>query len=330
MNIEEIISILSEYEIIRPNKIIGDYYSCYCPIHSDGKEKKPSFGILLHDIVKHGAVYRAGWCHCFTCGLSMSLSELVERIFSIRQTPREIRELVRAECFPAQDQPDNLLIPSIDMQIFNAKWASNYIHSSNSSTSVSKVSEAELAKYRFVVPYMYDRKLTDELIVQYDIGVDLDFIPYKGAKRVPCITFPVKNMSGDVEFIARRSIEGKRFYLPKDVEKPVYGIYELPKGVTSVCVTESIFNALTCVKYGYPAIALLGTGTPYQIEILKKLGIREYVLCLDGDEAGERGTNRLKRGLCNTSIVWSVKMPPDKDVNDCSYEEFKILYDKRV
>ena len=121
-------------------------------------------------------------------------------------------------------------------------------------------------------------------------------------------------------------MQGKFFHYPQGVEKSVYGIYELPKGVTSVVICESCFNALTALRYGYPAVALLGTGTAHEIDQLKRLGVQEFVLCLDGDEAGQRGMEKLKRALRSVAMIWTIKMPVDKDVNDCTQEEFDALY----
>ena len=113
------------------------------------------------------------------------------------------------------------------------------------------------------------------------------------------------------------------------VTKPVYGIYELPKDCKSVIVCESVFNALTAVVYGYNAVALLGTGNQYQIDQLKKLGVREFTICLDGDEAGRKGTEKLKKALSGVGMVWTIQMPVDKDVNDCTKEEFDKFYASR-
>ena len=124
--------------------------------------------------------------------------------------------------------------------------------------------------------------------------------------------------------MSRRSIYGKTFFLPQDIEKPVYGIYELPKGCKDVIICESVINALTCVAYGRPALALFGTGSPYQIEQLNKLSVRHYTLALDPDKAGEKGTYKLKRGL-KGKLLTKLVVPTGKDINDLSYEEFLSL-----
>ena len=59
---------------------------------------------------------------------------------------------------------------------------------------------------------------------------------------------------------------------------------------------------------------------------LKRLGCKEFVICFDGDEAGRRGTEKLRRQLSSSAIVWSIKMFEGKDVNDCTPEEFRQLY----
>lgn len=72
-------------------------------------------------------------------------------------------------------------------------------------------------------------------------------------------------------------------------------------------------------------MALLGTGTDYQYEQLLKISCEGYVLALDPDEAGIKGTYKLgeflqqhnKRNI-NVSLI-----PYGKDVNDLQEEEFK-------
>ena len=191
------------------------------------------------------------------------------------------------------------------------------------------VSEDELASYRFTVPYMYERRLTDEVIEKYDVGFDDNFIPPGRKKPLPCVTFPVRDETGGTLFFCRRSIEGKFFNYPEGVDKPVYGLYELPKNCEEVIICESVFNALTCVVYGKNAVALLGTGNAKQIEQLRRLQVRSYVIALDNDEAGHKGAKKLKKALSNSGFVWEMTMPEGKDVNDCDYETFMQCYNNK-
>lgn len=104
----------------------------------------------------------------------------------------------------------------------------------------------------------------------------------------------------------------------------------MPEDCKEVIICESVFNALTAVVYGHPAVALFGTGTQYEYEQLRRLGASSYVLCLDNDEAGNRGTEKLKKALSKTAMVWTMHMPDDgRDLNDLSYQEFLECYQNR-
>ena len=82
-----------------------------------------------------------------------------------------------------------------------------------------------------------------------------------------------------VFFVARRAINTKLFHYPDNVEKPVYGAHLIDDSVKELYVCESAINALTCWVYGKKAVALLGLGTKYQYDILKKLPVRKNNYC---------------------------------------------------
>lgn len=325
MDVVRILERLESLNLVRLNKIAGDYYSVYCPFHSNGQERRPSCGVLIHEQYRNGQLYPEGWWHCFTCGIAKSMKQAVEEILSSHPVSSDIREELNRLIGDDLTVESSHLVSPKEVDSIISRFALKNIQQM-SNKKLTYISEEELASYRYVVPYMYERKLTDQIINKYDIGVDMHFIPYGGKKEVPCITFPVRDKNGNVLFILRRAISSKRFFIPDDVQKPVYGIYELPKGINTVVVCESCFNALTSVRYGKPAVALLGTGTPYQIEQLKRLGVSNFILALDPDEGGRRGTARLRKALKSCAVVWSyVGIPEGKDVNDLTEEEFNNL-----
>lgn len=331
----DIIPILDRLELlglIKQHKRTGNYMTITCPFHGDGHEKHASCGVLLVDEIRAGKKYPAGLFHCFTCHYSKDIAGAVKDLVKSNDIDKENLEWFK-ENIPGYGksqsiESDMLLPPDIAEKMMNSLTV-DYIVQISNPKSKDFVSEQELAKYRFTVPYMYDRKLTDELIEKFDVGFQADWVPPGRKKAVPCVTFPVRNRYGQTLFIVRRSIEGKLFNYPEGVVKPVYGIYELPSKCTSVLICESIFNALTAWRYGIPAVALLGTGNTYQIQQLKELGAREFVLCMDGDEAGQRATEKLYRQLRKTAIVWRMHMPDDRDVNDMEQDEFLALYAER-
>jgi len=133
------------------------------------------------------------------------------------------------------------------------------------------------------------------------------------------VTFPIKDINGKVLFVAKRSVDTKFFALPKDLEKPLCYLYEAKKyfpDSKELYICESLFNALTMVKYGLPAIALLGTGTKEQVEALKGLDYRKYILCLDNDMAGRAGMNKLYKSLYKCKLINYLIAPVGKDIND--------------
>lgn len=330
MDVVKILETLSQHGLVKLNKSRGDWYSVYCPFHSDGNERRPSCGVSTVMQVRNGITYPEGMWHCFTCGISYDMTRAVTEILKLHDISQSGDSWLVANVPGYETSSEfEFLLPESLMASINTKYALNYISSKLPGSATSYVSEEELASYRYVVPYMYERKLTDEIIEKYDVGYDANWIPPGRTRKTPCITFPVRDEAGHTLFICRRSIEGKLYNYPQGVVKPVYGIDMLPSDTKSVIICESIINALTAVSYGYSAVALLGTGDSYQIQQLRKLGVNEFVICTDGDEAGRRAATRLKKQLSDVAIVWVIHMPEGKDLNDCSREEFQELYSHR-
>ena len=282
-----------------------------CPIHSNGQERKPSCGISTTPIRDTPA----GTVHCFTCGYTATLEEMVSHCFGKDDLGNYGREW--------------LIKHFLTVSIENRKDISLDVSRGSKSIEMHYISGEELDSYRYYHPYMYQRKLTDEVIEKFDVGYDNHFeLKDKDGKVkqvLRCLTFPVRDKNGNTLFIARRSIDVKFFHYPAGVNKPVYGIYELPDDSEEVIVCESILNALTCWVYGKYAVALNGLGTEYQYTQLKKLPARKLIIALDPDAAGQRASERLKKELGAVKIVTQYDIPIGKDLNDLNQSEFKNL-----
>lgn len=293
-------------QILAKIKPSGDNIMICCPMHGNGQEKRPSCGVAM----KRVKDMPAGTVHCFACGYIDSLEGMISKCFGYEGTQYGTNWLIQNYIGDGEDytrQP----IP-FDISREHVKNQQNY------------VTEEELSKYRFYHPYMFQRKLTEEVIQKYDIGYQKDFVFSENWQPTEVITFPVRDINGNCLFVSRRSIYGKTFFLPPDIEKPVYGIYELPKPCNEVIICESVFNALTCVVYGKPAVALFGTGDENQYKILNELPIRKYILALDPDNAGQKGVTKLQRNL-KGKILTKYVIPTGKDINDLTYNEFNCL-----
>lgn len=257
-----------------------------CPFHKGGQERKPSFGISKVD----------GVCHCFACGWTGSFTEMISAVFGYDDNGSYGEKWLSR----------NFLSLSVEM-----RKPLNLQLSRGVSQRVQRVpgfTEKELDSYRYIHPYMYERGLTDEIIEEFDIGYDA---------RSSAITFPCYYADGFPAFIARRSVKTKYFNYPEDVEKPVYAadrFYRQQYEFAVIC--ESVFNALTCWKWGLPAVALLGTGAQEQYSILRNMPVRKFILGLDPDEAGRKGSAKLRQQLERSKIITEFDIPEGYDIND--------------
>lgn len=269
-----------------------------CPIHGGGHERTPSCDILMTD---KGST-PAGTVFCFACGYKTNLVRFVADC--LNKNYREATEWLLNICDYSylEDTRDVSQLNIVDK--FN-------------SSSGSNISIEELKKYDYIHPYMFKRKLTDEVIKKYEVGYD---------PELDAITFPVY-VDGVCKFVCKRRVKFKRFDMPEIDEKPIYGL-DYVTG-SSVVVCESIINALTAVSYGYSAVALFGTGSSKQYEKFNKLGIRHIVLCFDGDEAGRKGAKRFIDNV-KYSIIDVIELPNGKDLNDLTKEQFDDLYNKAI
>lgn len=281
---------------IRPS---GTNIQVTCPFHSGGKERRPSCGISCQQVKD----IPTGTVHCFTCGWSGNLQTMISNLLGyddlgIMGTRWLLKNFVVIE---AENRPD------IDLR-FNQNRPSK---------SMKFITEEELDKYRYYHPYLADRGISEETCDKFDIGYD----PVRD-----CITTPVRDEQGRCLFVATRQIKSKIFNLPKDIEKPVYGLYEIgAQNLSEILICESVFNAVTAYQYGRPAVALFGTGNKEQYAVLKELKCRKFVLALDPDDAGRRGEERFINALGKYKLITKLKIPVGKDVNDLSKEEFLKL-----
>ena len=281
-------------------KELPDDLMVSCPFHKNGQERRASCGIRKKD----------GWVHCFTCGESCSLEQMISRCFGYDDIGQYGLQWLKNNFLGEVVTNRNI---NLDLTR-NGTWGTNEIRAEN-----NYVTEQELDSYRYWHPYMKKRKLTDEVIELFDIGYD---------KKTNCITFPIKDIYGRCLFVARRSVNSKFFNYPTNVEKPVYGVYELTKQKEfpqEIYICESMIDALTLWGVGKYAVALNGLGTEKQFEQLSKLPCRKYILATDNDEAGQKARFILKRKIKNKLITEVILPPNRKDINECTNTELAQL-----
>lgn len=269
-----------------------------CPYHN---ERRPSAGVDM----------RTGMFHCFACQEVRTLEELIAHCFGHGDDMKFgwnwlLKNFLTISVEERKDIP-------LDLER-NALY----------NVTTSYISEEELDTYRYTHPYMYQRGLTDEVIEIFDIGYDRDS---------DCITFPVRDVSGNTLFVARRSVKTKYFNYPKDAVKPLYGLYELSELAKihhghferEVIVCESMLDALSFWTVGKYAVALNGLGNELQFKQLRDLPCRELILCTDMDEKGLAAREKIRKKVTNKLITEYILPKGRKDANECTKEELKQL-----
>ena len=280
-----------------------------CPYHGDGQERRPSAGLRKSD----------GQFHCFACGETHSLQEVISHCFGHHEDV--------FGSFGWKWLCKNFA--SIEVEERDSIQLDFMRKSQNVPRETNYISEEELDKYRYTHPYWAKRGITDERIIElFDLGYD---------KKTDCITFPVRDALGRCLFVARRSVKTKFFNYPAGVEKPLYGLYELLEEQSSysncnghavfdeIIVCESMLDALTAWEYGSYAVALNGLGNERQFRELRELPCRKLILATDNDSAGMKARKKIRDKVKNKIITEYVFPEGRKDLNELSLSEFQAL-----
>lgn len=301
---------VDRFHIFRNN---GENVQTNCPFHKNGQERKPSFGV-------NGEIDK---CHCFSCGWAGTIEEMISELFGYQDDGKFGKRwlIKRFNTVEIETRPNIMEgFNGRPSDIYNRNRRNNICDNEYNRDCDRYIGELELDKYRYIHPYMYERKMDDRVIEIFDVGYD---------KETECITFPIRDKNGNCLFIARRSVNTKFFSYPQGVEKPLYGLYELyqldefPK---EIYICESMIDAITiwthCDKY---AVALNGLGNDLQFSQLNDMPNRTFILATDNDSAGIKARIRLKKYITN-KIIKEIILPSNrKDINECTYNEFENI-----
>ena len=321
---------LNQIPLLQKSKDSGDDIMVQCPYHGNGQERRPSAGIRKRD----------GLLHCFACGETHTLNEVISHCFG------HYEDLIGSfgykwlcKNFATVAVEDRKPI-ELNLSRRTKKEATSLDRQSNENPYVT---EQELDKYRYYHPYWAKRGITDEWIIElFDLGYD---------RTSNCITMPVRDIDGNCLFVARRSVKTKWFNYPRSATKPLYGLYELSKfwkgeynmnfedeygishdireiarpWVDEVIVCESMIDALTAWQYGKYTLAMSGLGTRLQFQQLSNLPCRKLILATDNDKAGMEARKRIRANVRNKIITEYLLPEGKKDLNDLTKEEFDNL-----
>ena len=290
----------------------GDNIQTSCPFHKNGQERKPSFGV-------NGEIDK---CHCFSCGWAGTIEEMISELYGYQDEGKFGKRwlIKRFNTVEIETRPNIMDGFNGRNNRLNDRNINSLDNLNNNPVDNIYISDEELDKYRYIHPYMYERKMDDRVIEIFDVGYD---------KETECLTFPIRDKNGNCLFIARRSVKTKFFSYPQGVEKPVYGLYELyqldefPK---EIYICESMIDAITIwTHHNKYAIALNGLGNDLQFSQLNSMPNRTFILATDNDSSGTKARIRIKKYISN-KIIKEILLPPNrKDINECTYDELENI-----
>ena len=290
----------------------GDNIQTSCPFHKNGQERKPSFGV-------NGEIDK---CHCFSCGWAGTIEEMISELYGYQDEGKFGKRwlIKRFNTVEIETRPNIMDGFNERSNRLNDRNINRLDNLNNNPVDNTYISDEELDKYRYIHPYMYERKMDDRVIEIFDVGYD---------KETECLTFPIRDKNGNCLFIARRSVKTKFFSYPQGVEKPVYGLYELyqldefPK---EIYICESMIDAITIwTHHNKYAIALNGLGNDLQFSQLNSMPNRTFILATDNDSSGTKARIRIKKYISN-KIIKEILLPSHrKDINECTYDELENI-----
>lgn len=270
-----------------------------CPQHKMGMEKHASCRVLADEDCSD---LEAGYAYCFSCGYSAPFAQVIGDLFD---QDKSFGEAWLIEHFGNTFIQQEEFLPEIilDKPKLNTK---------------EYLSEDILLPFDFYHPYMWQRKLSREVVDRFRIGYD---------KERNALTFPVYDEKKNLVMVTARSVDTKRFWIPKNIDKPVYLLHDIiENNIDRVVITEGQIDALTAWTYGVPAIATMGCPSEKQFNAINKSGIRVIITMFDNDPAGSRFTMRLKKYLRNDILLLNAHLPFGvKDVNDLTKEQFEYI-----
>ena len=180
-------------------------------------------------------------------------------------------------------------------------------------------------KLGMVPKWIFDRGFDKQSMKKWLCGIS----PANG------LIIPVKDINfRTVGWITRQEKQIPKYLYSKGLKKS-HILFGQPyiRDCEYVCVTEGPLDAMWLNQLGFPAVALLGMSmSEKQKDLILTLPTKEIILCLDNDEAGQRGKKRAFELLDNKIKVSHIDIPEAyKDVQDIkSYGILKnIIKNKR-
>ena len=254
-------------------KKCGANYTGKCPLHND---TDPSF-----------TVYPTQRFHCFGCGKSgdvFRFVELIEKCF-FKESLFKLSRRVGLEIptFSAEDKK------RLEEEQAKQDKLERYINRCKKDLTKTHIDKLKA------------RGLDDETIKLYRIGYD------KELKRLVISVFLYAQLIYWVSWSPNRK---PKYRFPEGSEKPLAGAEYLSQD--NCLVVEGIFDWLSLIQAGFPAVCSLGSKpSKHQLAQLKQAD--SLILMLDGDASGQEAAFNLADELFPKARI--ATLPDGKDPN---------------
>ena len=162
----------------------------------------------------------------------------------------------------------------------------------------------------YVPAWIFDRGFTKKALKRWDCGVDSE----------NNLVIPIKDRESRlVGWVTRQYDREPKYLYSKGLKKSkvLFGEFNI-KPCSFICVTEGTLDTIWLDQHDYNSVAILGANmSTSQQEAVLKLPTDELVLCLDNDDAGRIGTDRIMSCISKRFVVSYIQLPNEyKDVQD--------------
>ena len=321
-----------------------------CPFHDD---KTPSLSVSPDK----------GLFHCFGCSAGGDVITFVEKIENISN--KEAIQRLDVDTFipnqkitPPKPTPKKATDPDADYkpkssppEFTREDLLKGVARVYQDTFKKSKAAQAYLKSRGFENPHYYDH-----FEVGYCDGSTIKTMLPKSGNMIErlkeigilndkgnpsfykCVIFPIKDLNGTIRSFYGRAIEDKRQCYTKGSRNAVWNS-EIVKGHATLILTESILDAYSLIEIGFPnVLPLYGTSgfTQDHLNLLSNHPVKEVILCLDNDQAGQQAVTKLLSKLnplgievSNLILPEGIKDPNEYIQNGGDKEDFQELIDSR-
>lgn len=298
-----LLELVSEYTKMTPSGV--NSWSGRCP-HPDHEDKNPSFHVWKSKDTNEWSWCCMG-CHCGKTDVSGKYKNYGADCFGFIRWISDYKGSKHILSFP---ESIKYLADKVGLHYESGFDSREY----KLMSLRAKAYHVDLTKQ--VLKYLYKRGLSDEDINKWKIGATTTKYGYR-------IMFPLFDRHKEVRGFSSRILnEDENPDFPKYInsrERPffhkreyLYGLQNLDDTCSELRITEGVFDVILADKYNVKNIVCtLGTAlTEDHVKLIKSLN-KTPCFCLDGDEAGRRGTYKAIKLLAEHDIYSKVCILPE-------------------